>query len=133
MTRSPELVRIARQRRVLLGDLLRRAADLHVRAVALVVAGQRIRPLAVVIIVVVIVIVAATAAAIVATAHAPVLLLWPHPTLFIFEKSCTDGGASGSLPFRVFPTVFARSLLRRRHEPSCPVSCYYPDEPQYEA
>ena len=49
--------RIARQRRVFLGDLLRRAADLHVRAVALIVAGQRIGPLAVVIIVVVIVVV----------------------------------------------------------------------------
>ncbi len=55
---------------VFFGDLLSRSADLHVRAVALVGAGQGIRPLAVVVV--------ATAAIVVATAHAPVLLLWPH-------------------------------------------------------
>jgi hypothetical protein len=68
-------VRVTGKGCVFLGNLLSRAADLHVRAVALVIARQGIRPLTVV---VVIIIVAAAAAAIVATAHAPVLLLWPH-------------------------------------------------------
>src|SRR5204863_5266916 len=70
-------LRITGQSGVFFGDLLSRSADLHVRAVALVVARQGIWPLAVVVVIVV-----AAAAIVVATAHAPVLLLWPHKTLF---------------------------------------------------
>ena len=60
---------IPRQRGVFLGDLLRGTPDLHIRPVALIAAGQRVRALAVVVV-------------IAAAAHAPVLLLWPHPILF---------------------------------------------------
>ena len=79
-------LRVTCQGSVFLGDLLSRAADLHVRAIALIVAGQRVRALAVVVVIII-----ATAAIVVATAHAPVLLLWPHQTLFIlkFSKSPT--------------------------------------------
>src|SRR5690606_30177851 len=64
---------VTRKLRVLVGDLLRGPADLHVRAVAFIIARKRIRPLPVLVIIV--------AAAAIAAAHAPVLLLWPHKTL----------------------------------------------------
>jgi len=67
-------LRVTGQGSVFLGDLLSRSTDLHIRAVALVVARQGIRALAVVVVIVV----ATAAAIVVATAHAPVLLLWPH-------------------------------------------------------
>ncbi len=54
-------LRIASELRVFFRDLLRRPADLHIRTVALVVARQGIRPLAVVVVVVVIVVAAAIA------------------------------------------------------------------------
>src|SRR5690606_38897818 len=78
-------LRVARQRRVLLRDLLRRAADLHVRAVALVVAGKWIGALAVLVLVVV---VAA------ASAHAPVLL-WPHSSILMLEMHSVAEAAKG--------------------------------------
>src|SRR5690606_12263047 len=59
-------LRVTGERGVFLGNLLRGTADLHIRAVALVVAGKRVGALAVLVLV---------AAA--ASAHAPVLL-WPH-------------------------------------------------------
>jgi hypothetical protein len=64
-------LRVTGERSVFFGDLLCRSADLHIRAIALVGAGEGIGPLTVVI-------VATAAAIVVATAHAPVLLLWPH-------------------------------------------------------
>src|SRR5690606_28256584 len=69
-------LRIARQRGVFLGDLLRGAANLHVRPVALIASGQRVRSLAALIVVIAIVVAAA------APAHAPVLL-WPHSGLSV--------------------------------------------------
>src|ERR1700750_3065311 len=69
-------LRVTGKGRIFFGDLLSRSPDLHVRAVALIVARQGVRALAIVVIVVVTV--ATAAAIVVATAHAPVLLLWPH-------------------------------------------------------
>src|SRR5690606_3272117 len=62
---------IARKRRVFFCNMLRIAADLHIRAIAFIVARQRIGALAVVVIIV-----------IPPSAHAPVLLCWPHIHLF---------------------------------------------------
>jgi hypothetical protein len=86
-------VRIPRQRSVFLRNLLRGAPDFHVRPVAFVVTGQRIGTLAVVIIIIV---VAAIIIIVVASAHAPVLLLWPHPTLFGLNMFPRPARISGS-------------------------------------
>ncbi len=104
--------RIAGKSCIFLGDLLGGAADLHVRPVALVVAVERIRPSAVVVVVI-------FAAAAITTAHAPVLLLWPHPTLFSVGSSKNPSARrrSFSLPFRC-PTGARPHRLRWRHVPS---------------
>ena len=74
-------LRIARQRGVFVGDLLRGATDLHIRTVAFKAARERIRTLAVVV-------VAA------ASAHAPVLLLWPH-SILCFSRRLKSAGEDG--------------------------------------
>src|SRR5690606_15494437 len=62
---------VAGELRVFFRDLLCRTANLHVRAVALIVAGQGVGALAVLVLIRIVAAAAATAA------HAPVLLLWP--------------------------------------------------------
>ncbi|MBB4650238.1 hypothetical protein GGQ99_001993 [Aminobacter niigataensis] len=99
-------LRVARQRGVFFGDLLRGATDLYVRTVALVVARKRVWTLAVAVIIIVVAIVIIV---VVTTAHAPVLLLWPHQILFVLNSS--ERGHLGGLPFRIFPPVIARNIF----------------------
>jgi hypothetical protein len=67
-------LRIARQRRILLGNMLGRATDLHVWAGAVIGPGQRVLALAVEIVSTA----AATAAIVVTPPTTLVLLSWPH-------------------------------------------------------
>src|SRR5690606_32151707 len=89
--------RVTRQCRVFLGDLLRGAADLHIRTIALIGAGERIGAAAIVVVIVVIIIVAA--------AHAPILLLWPHPILFRLKLLSPTGSQIRSRIWAVPPSV----------------------------
>src|SRR5690606_14272122 len=63
---------VPRKCRVFFCNMLRIAADLHIRAIAFVIARQRIGALAVIVVIIVIP----------PSAHAPVLLCWPHIHLF---------------------------------------------------
>jgi hypothetical protein len=71
---------VAGQLRVFFGDMLRRTANLHIGAGAVIAPGERIAALAVEIVVIVISTAAATAAAVIVTtpSTALVLLSWPH-------------------------------------------------------
>ncbi len=90
--------RIASERGVFLGDLLRGTTDLHVRAIALITPRQGVWSLAVVIVATVIVVVPPT--------HAAVLLLRPHTALFMLKNSA-PASRPARLP-RTLSTIFAR-------------------------
>jgi hypothetical protein len=109
---------------VLLGDLLRGTADLHIRPVALVAAGQRVRALAVLVVIVVAVIIVSAAAA--APAHAPVLL-WPHSGL-----SFEDAMESAQAEFACLASCVGGQPLETgnyRHVLPVPFM-YFPDDPR---
>jgi len=80
-------LRVARQRGVFFRNLLGRAANFYIRAIALIITCERVRTPAVLVVVVVIIVTAAAT-----SAHAPVLL-WPHSSLFMLKMlSIADGG-----------------------------------------
>src|SRR5690606_32869656 len=106
-------LRVARQCRVFLGDLLRGSPDVHVGPVALIAARQRIGALAATIVVIVVAIVIAAA-----SAHAPVLL-WPHSYLFML-RMISVGAATLRARF-TFHVGDQPQESRHRHVNSVPV------------